>query len=195
MLLALGVLLWSVTHLFTALGREARAALIARIGLYPYKGLYSLVLVGSIVLMVMGWKAMPPTALWNPPMELRYVTLALMPVAVILFFAARLPTDLRRILHHPQLTGVKLWAVLHLLSNGETRSILLFGGLLAWAVVEVIVINRRDGAWVRPAPYGAAKTAISTLVALLLTGALVAAHPWLAGVPAVSLGAAPYVPQ
>jgi uncharacterized membrane protein len=193
MLLVLGVLLWSATHLFTRLGSHSREALIRRLGLGPYKGMYSLLLVLAIVLMVLGWKAMPPTALWTPPAGLRHLTLALMPLAIILFTAARAPTDLRRVMRHPQLTGVKLWALLHLLSNGELRSILLFGGLLAWAVIEVIVINRRSGPWVRPAPVGAAKTAFSTVVALLITLLLAAGHPWFAGMPVISIGEVPSV--
>ena len=46
---------------------------------------------------------------------------------------------------HPQLTGFKVWAAAHLLVNGDLASILLFGGLLAWAVVEVIFSKRVPG--------------------------------------------------
>src|SRR5690606_9302089 len=129
-----------------------------------------------LVLIVLGWRATPPTALWSPPAGMRHATMTLMPFAVILFISARAPTDIKRFIRHPQLTGVKLWAVAHLLSNGETRSVILFGGLLAWAVLEVIFINRRDGAWVKPAPVGGLKTAISALIGLIATGVLVWAH-------------------
>lgn len=186
MLLILGVLLWSLTHLFVAIGRDARDRLIAGIGLGPYKLLFSALIVLSVVLIVMGWKAMPPTSLWLPPPGMRHATMTLMPIAVILFLSARLPTDIKRVIRHPQLTGVKLWAVAHLLSNGETRSIILFGGLLAWAVIEVIVINRRDGARVKPAPVGALRTTTSALIGVLVTGVLIMAHPWFAGMPVFS---------
>jgi uncharacterized membrane protein len=52
---------------------------------------------------------------------------------------------------HKQLTGVKSWAVGHLLVNGDLASIILFGGMLAWAVVSVILINKAQPTWVRPA--------------------------------------------
>lgn len=188
MLLILGVLLWSLAHLFVALGREARGTLIAGIGQGPYKLLFSATIVASLVLIVMGWKAMPPTALWLPPPGMRHATMTLMPIAVILFLSARLPTDIKQVIRHPQLTGVKLWAVAHLLSNGETRSVILFGGLLAWAVMEVIFINRRDGARVKPAPVGALRTTISALIGLLVTGLLVFGHPWFAGLPVMTRG-------
>jgi uncharacterized membrane protein len=187
-LLLIGVLLWSATHLFVALGSGSRLALIDRLGKQPYRGLFSLLILLSVVLMVLGWRAMPADAVYLPPPFMRHVTMLLMPFAVILFIAARAPTNLKQWIRHPQLTGVKLWAVAHLLSNGEARSLILFGGLLAWAVAEVIVINRRDGAWVKPAPVAPMKTVVSTLIALALTAALVFAHPWISGMPLFARG-------
>ena len=52
LLLVAGVLLWSATHLFSSFGRQAREGLVARIGLNPYKGLFSLLIVASLVLIV-----------------------------------------------------------------------------------------------------------------------------------------------
>ncbi|HEX4895117.1 MAG TPA: NnrU family protein [Solimonas sp.] len=186
MLLILGLLLWSAAHLFVALGGETRARLLAGLGRNAYRGLFSLAIVAALVLIVLGWRAMPATSLWLPPTGLRHLTMLLMPIAVILFFSARLPTDIKQRIRHPQLTGVKLWAVAHLLANGEVRSLILFGGLLAWAVIEVIVINRRDGAWVKPAPVGTTKTVISAAIGLALTAVLLFAHPWFAGMPVIS---------
>lgn len=187
-MLVLGILLWAVAHLFVALGVEARKKIIASIGLNPYKGLFSLTLVLALVLIVIGWKGMAGDFLWLPPAGMRHVTMALMPFAVILFTSARAPTDIKRIIRHPQLTGVKLWAVAHLLSNGETRAVILFSGMLAWAVLEVIFINRRDGAWVRPARVGALKTTISVVIALLVTVALVFGHRLFTGVALINAG-------
>jgi uncharacterized membrane protein len=44
-----------------------------------------------------------------------------------------------------------LWSLAHLLANGDSRSIALFGGLGIWAIAEVVLCNRRDGAWEKPA--------------------------------------------
>ena len=187
LLLVAGVLLWSAIHLFTALGRDARAGVVSRIGLNPYKGLYSLALVLALVLIVMGWRSTPPTSVWLPPDGMRHLTIALTPIAVILFISARAPTDIKQFIRHPQLTGVKLWAVAHLLSNGEVRSIVLFGGLLAWAVLEVIFINKRDGARVKPPRVGMAKTLVSALIGLAVAAVLVLVHPWIAGRPVLAM--------
>jgi uncharacterized membrane protein len=183
MLLTLGVLFWAVTHLFVSIGAGARTRLTARIGLGPYKGLFSLTLVGALVLIVVGWRTMAPTALYLAPVELRYATMFLVPIAVILFISARAPTDVKQIIRHPQLAGVKLWAIAHLLSNGEIRSLVLFGGLLAWAVLEVIFINRRDGAWSKPVRVGTAKTLVTVAIGLVISVVLMFAHPWFAGRP------------
>jgi uncharacterized membrane protein len=188
LLLVAGLLLWSATHLFSSAGRDARAALVARIGLNPYKGLYSLMLVLSLVLIVMGWRSTPPISVWLPPAGMRHLTMALVPIAVILFISARAPTDIKQFIRHPQLTGVKLWAVAHLLTNGEQRSIVLFGGLLAWAVLEVIFINRREGARVKPPRVGLAKTLVSAVIGLMIAALLIVAHPWIAGQPVMALG-------
>ena len=88
-MLVLGILLWSVAHLFVALGVDQRQQLIAKIGLNPYKGLFSLTLVLALVLIVMGWKAMPQGVLYAPLADTRYLTMLLMPFAVILFISAR----------------------------------------------------------------------------------------------------------
>lgn len=188
LLMILGILLWAATHLAVSMRPAARAGLIGRMGAGPYKGLFSLVLIVALILIIGGWKSQLPTSLWNPPAFMRHITMLLMPFAVILFISARAPTDIKQVIRHPQLTGVKLWAVAHLLSNGETRSVVLFGGLLAWAVLEVIFINRRDGAWQRPPRVGLAKTLVSAVVGLVLTAVLVYAHPWLSGMPLLPRG-------
>jgi uncharacterized membrane protein len=182
-LLIAGLLIWAVVHFIPSLKPELRTAAVAKMGPLPWKGLFALGVLAGLALVVAGWKSMAPTALWVPPAGMRHATMALVPIAVILFFAARLPTDIKRVIRHPQLTGVKLWAVAHLLSNGETRSVVLFGGLLAWAVMEVIFINRRDGEWQRPASVGLPKSLISAVIGLVIAGAIVHFHQYLSGMP------------
>ena len=77
------------------------------------------------------------------------------------------------------LTGVVVWAVAHLLVNGDAQSVVLFGGLAVWAVAEMLVINATAGPWVRPEP-GPAKGDIRLIViALVLYGVIAAIHTWL----------------
>ena len=82
------------------------------------------------------------------------------------------------------LVGVKTWALAHLLVNGDLASVVLFGGMLAWAVVEVILINRANRAWVRPAPGPVTGDIVHVVGALILMGGIIWLHGWL-GYPAV----------
>jgi uncharacterized membrane protein len=179
--LALGVLLWSLTHFVPSLFAAPRGRLVARIGENPYKGLFTLLIVLSLYLIISGWKAAVPESLYLPPPWGRHLTALLMVVAFVLFFAPYPPNNIKRVLRHPQLTGVTLWGVGHLLANGETRSVVLFGGLAVWAILEMLLINRRDGAWNRPPPAPRRNDAVLILAGVIAYIVLAAAHRWLFG--------------
>jgi uncharacterized membrane protein len=179
--LALGVLLWSFTHFIPSLFAGPRKKLVERFGENAYKGIFLLLMVLAIYLIVSGWKAAIPESLYPPPAWGRYATALLVLAGFILFFAPYPPNNIRRLLRHPQLTGVVLWGIGHLLANGETRSVVLFGGFTAWAVLEMLLINRRDGAWTRPQPVPRRNDlllAVGGLAAYLL---LAFSHRWLFG--------------
>jgi len=182
-LLILGVALFAGLHLFTTLWRPVREGGIARIGAGPWKGLIAVGLIASIWLIGRGYGEASAAILWNAPDWLRYVIVIGMLPAFILFFGSFSGSALRTRIRHPQLTGVKLWAALHLLANGDVRSLVLFGGLLAWAVVEVILLNRRDGKPPLPAPDASAMKAWTAVpVGVVVWGLLLVAHPVLFGV-------------
>ena len=58
-------------------------------------------------------------------------------IAFYLFAASGMKTRVTAMTRHPQLIGFSLWAVAHLLVNGDLPSLVLFGGLLVWALVEM----------------------------------------------------------
>ena len=102
--------------------------------------------------------------------------------AVYLYAASGMKTRITRVIRHPQLTAVKTWAVAHLLVNGDLASVILFGGLLVWAVVEVVLINKAEPrpALNTPTPMGKEIGAVVGAVVVLVGIMLV--HNWL-GVP------------
>lgn len=179
--LSLGVLLWSLTHFIPTVFAEPRRKLIARIGENPYKGLFTLLMVLAIYLIISGWKASVPESLYVPPVWGRHVTALLMLAAFVLFFAPYPPNNIKRALRHPQLTGVTLWGVGHLLANGETRSVILFGGLTAWAMIEMLLINRRDGARDKPPPAPRRNDILLVVAGVAVYVVAAAAHRWLFG--------------
>ena len=181
-LLIAGIVLWSVVHFVPAAARGFRGAVTARIGTNPYKGVFSLLIVASIVLMVQGWKAAGFSAVYAPPAWGAWAAIVLMYVASVLFFAARIRSRVNRVLRHPQLTGVFLFGVAHLLANGDARSLVLFGGLALWAVVEVLLINRRDGEWTRPPADAPTYDLRLLVVGTVFFVVFALAHRWLFGV-------------
>jgi uncharacterized membrane protein len=150
--LVFGVLLWSVVHLFSAVAVDMRKNLINRMGEYPYKGVFTLLVILSLYLIISGWElTIPEEIFYTAPDWGGYAAGLLVFAGFILFFAPYPPNNLKRIIRHPQLIGMICWGAGHLLAIGSPRSIVLFGGLTAWAIVEIIVINRRDVVWIKSA--------------------------------------------
>lgn len=186
-LLVLGILLWSVAHLIPAVAIGPRSALLDRLGAKRYRLIFSIVIVTAIVLMVRGWKTATPTLVYATDPGMRFVAIALMIVAMILFVASNAPGNIRRILRHPQLLSVIIWCAAHLLTNGDSASLVLFGGLGVWAIVQIIATNRRDGAWQRRESVPARKDVITILVGLATFAILLVLHQWISGVALIRI--------
>lgn len=156
-LLILGLVLFLGAHTFTTM-RRARAAVVGRLGEGGYKGLYSLVSGAGLVLIVIGfgsYRSAGYIQVWNPPRAIFHpIALVLLWLAFVALVAAYAPPSrIKAILRHPMLAGVKAWALSHLLVNGDLGSILLFGGLLAWAVWDRIALKRRGDAGATYTPW------------------------------------------
>jgi uncharacterized membrane protein len=190
-LLIVGLVVFIGIHVLTT-RRELRASLIARLGEGGYKALYSLVAVVGIVLIAKGYSLYRATEwidVWHPPLALRHLTVALMLPAVILVVASFIRGQIYAKLKHPMLAGVKLWAVAHLLANGDLGSIILFGSILAWAVYDRISLKRRTDQGAPPIPIGGiGNDAIAVAVGVVAYLALAFAfHPIVIGVPVVGV--------
>ena len=173
-LLVLGIAIWIGAHLLKRLAPDLRASMGEKRG----RGIIALALFASLALMIIGFRGAPHIDLWYPPAFFTHINNLLMLLAVFLFAVSESKGALRAKIKHPQLYAVKTWAVAHLLVNGDLASVLLFGGMLFWAVVSVILINR-SGDFV-PKEAGPAKRDIVTVVATLVAFAvIVAIHSWL----------------
>jgi uncharacterized membrane protein len=178
LLLILGVLLWAAAHLFKRLAPAKRAEMGDKA-----KGMVALALLASIVLMVIGFRMADGAVLWGRHPATVGINNLLNLLAVYLFAASGMKTWITSKIRHPQLTAIKAWAVAHLLVNGDMPSFVLFGGLLAWAVVEVILINRQTDD-VRPAgPFETRKEIIAAGASVVVFGLIAWAH-YLFGYPA-----------
>lgn len=170
-LLILGVALWWVAHLFKRVMPERRAAMGD-----GGKGAVALALAVSVLLMIFGYRMTDFIHVWAPPTFLIHVNNLLVLIAIYLMSPAGTKGRLLNKLRHPMLGGFKLWAFAHLLVNGDLASIILFGGLLAWAVVEVIVINKSEPDWSPAAPGSYGKDAMFFVASIVLLGAIGYVH-------------------
>jgi uncharacterized membrane protein len=182
-----GLVLFLGIHLVTT-RRDLRARLIASWGEGSYKIGFSLVSAAGLALIVWGFATYRATGwidVWSPPRMMKHITEALMLPAVILVVASYIRGRIYATLKHPMLAGVKLWAFAHLLANGDLGSIILFGSVLAWAVIDRISLKHRADAGAPPIPVdGVRNDAIAVVVgvvAYLALGALF--HPYVIGVP------------
>ena len=174
-LLALGVALWAGAHVWKRVAPTHRAG-FGEGG----RAVVSLALLASVVLMVLGYRAADAVAWWSPTPALKGVNNLLVLAGFYLFAASGMKSAAARRLRHPQLIGFSLWAGAHLIVNGDAPSFLLFGGLLAWALAEMALINRA-GPDRRPPPppveWGKeARVAGAALLVFLAVGWL---HGWL----------------
>ena len=178
--LILGVLIWAYSHLM----KRVTPGLRAKLGDGPGKGVATLLSVLALYLIVTGYRAADVIVVWSPPAFLQHINNLLMLIAVILLFMQANRGTLRSYLRHPMLTAVKTWALAHLLVNGDLASIILFGGMLAWAVVDVIFINKMEVRGPRPAKGPVVNDVIYVVVCAVVYAGIVWLHAWL-GYPAV----------
>jgi uncharacterized membrane protein len=184
----LGLVVFLGAHVFTSM-RGQRAALIARIGEGPYKGLFSVVAIIGVVLLGYGfarYRAEGLIPIWYPPPWTRHIVVALMWPASIAVVAAYIPGDIKRVLKHPMLVGVKLWAIAHLCANGDLGGIILFGSVLLWAGYDRMTLKRRSDPGAPPIPIGGRRNDIVAIVVgtILYLALGFVFHPIVIGLPA-----------
>ncbi len=173
--LILGVLIWAYSHLMKRITPGFRA----KLGDGPGKGVATLLTALALYLMITGYRAADVIVVWSPPDFFKHLNNLLMVIAVILVFMQANRGALRSYLRHPMLTAVKTWALAHLLVNGDLASIVLFGGLLAWAVVDVIFINKMEVRGPRPAKGRVVNDVIYVVICLVVFFAISELHKWL----------------
>ena len=183
-LLFTGLVLFIGVHLIPCVV-PLRVALIARLGPGPYRGLFSLVALAGLVLVVLGFARAPVEPLYAVAGWGRPVSMFAAPVALVLFAAANMPTHIRAVLRHPMLLGLLVWATTHLLSNGDLRSVVLFGSFAAYAVLDLVSAVARGN---RPSTDKAPRIAmdgVAVVAGLIAAVLLTVFHGTLFGVPVI----------
>lgn len=202
-----------------------RGALVVRLGQGPYLGLYSLVAVLAFWWLAAAYNAAPLVPVWDYAPWQSWVPLVVNLPAVYLVLAGmvapnptsvgqerRLEGDapvrgIQRITRNPFLWGVGLWALAHMVPNGDAASLLLFGTLAVLALAGAVLIDAKLSQRLGPAwqsfaaatsnlPFAAIAVGRQRLVvrelgwlapalAVVVYGTLLHVHPWLFGVVAL----------
>lgn len=197
LILLLGIAVFIGVHLLPT-EPDLRAGLVKRFGESTYKAVFSVLSLIGFAMIVLGYhklQIMPGKnpVIWTPPVWTRHIALALMLPSMILLVAAYIPSRIRTALKHPMLVAVKLWALAHLLANGDLGGMALFASFLAYAVYDRISVRTRGAM----GPLGSAEGGLGGDIAVLAIGTTLYAflllwgHAWLIGKAPVTFGFAP----
>lgn len=170
-----GVLLWSLAHLLKRVAPGWRSRLGS-----AGRPLIAVSIVLSVVLMVLGYQQAEGPLWWGRQSALVGINNLLVLIGFYIIAGSIIGARISRFVRHPQLTAIKLWAVAHLLVNGDLASLTLFGGLLIWAVLAVILLNRQEETPVlEQAPIAWAPEVGALSAAIVVYGLVGYAHGWL----------------
>ncbi|MBU2486056.1 MAG: NnrU family protein [Alphaproteobacteria bacterium] len=189
--LILGLVLFLGIHSVRIVAPEFRQAQIDQRGLNAWKGIYTVISIVGFVILVWGYgiARQDPVVFFVAPAWMSHVVALLMLPVMILLVASQVPAGrIKAAVKHPMLLGVKIWALAHLLVNGDLASVLLFGGFLAWAVVDRISEKKRlQGGLTSNPVAGPLKWDIIAVVGGLVLYVLfvVVLHKLLIGVPPI----------
>ncbi|HYD30209.1 MAG TPA: NnrU family protein [Azospirillaceae bacterium] len=150
---------WIALHLLIA--GPLRPALAGRLGEKGFQAVFSILSLIGLVALVLAYRAAPFVPVWEPGRVAVHAAMTLVLVAFLLLVyavspsnptstaagvqpAGELPvTGITRITRHPMLWAFTLWAVAHLLANGDLGGILLFGSVLVTALNGMVSIDRK----------------------------------------------------
>jgi uncharacterized membrane protein len=186
--LLLGLVIFFGAHSVSIVNDPWRNRMAARMGEWPWKGLYALVSIAGFVLIVWGYglARQDPVVLYTPPAWLHPVAMVLLIPVFPLLLAAYLPGRIQTAARHPMLAATKLWAVAHLLANGMLADVLLFGAFLVWAVLDRISMKQRAQRAIPALPRARANDIIAVIGGLALYAAFVLwLHGALIGAPLI----------
>jgi uncharacterized membrane protein len=147
-LLFIGIVIFVGVHLLAMLLPGPRDRLQARLGEGPYKGLFSLVSAVGLGFMIYGFYTTrgmlePDDYLYAPAPWTRHAAMGLVLLAFIFIGASHGKGYLKLWLKQPMSIGIGLWAIAHLLANGERPDVIFFASFLALAVLDIILSTMR----------------------------------------------------
>lgn len=157
--LVLAALGWVLLHVVVA--GPLRPALVRRLGLPAYRGLFSLLSAVALAALIWTYRRAPYIEFWPTTSTLALVPLLVMPLATLLLVGSLRATNptlagpdmvlrgdlpvrgITKITRHPMLWAFSLWAVSHMIANGDVAHWLLAGAILTTALNGMWSIDRK----------------------------------------------------
>lgn len=178
-LLILGLILWTLAHSAKAVAPGPRGALDRSLGAGPARGVMAAVIFLGLVLIIVGFRRAPFVPVYDPAPWAIHLNNLLMVIAVLLLGLGHSKSRAKGWLRNPMLTAVVVWAVAHLLVNGDAASLVMFGWLGLWAVLDIVTIDARGPAWVRPTGGTVAGDIRWVVISAVVFAVIVGIHTWL----------------
>lgn len=195
-----GLLIFFAVHA-VPMEQGLRNGLVERFGATTYRLAFSILSLIGLVIIIIGYHKLQllpgkNPQIWVPPAWMSHVTILFMVFAMILLVAAYVPSNIKRIVGHPMLAAVKIWAFSHLLVNGDLGSMILFGSFLTYAILDRVSLKKRAA---HPTPHGEVSVSAArnggargdAIVVILGLGLYVMflffLHKWLIGVSPMSM--------
>ena len=149
-----GMAVFFGVHSVSIVAPAWRDRMVARLGEPAWKGVYAIASIVGFILMIRGYShaKLEPTVVYEPAYWLRHLAAIVMVPVFPLLLSAYFPGRIKAAAQHPMLAATKLWAVAHLLANGMLPDVLLFGGFLAWAIVDRISLKHRPAPPIKVLP-------------------------------------------
>ncbi len=183
-----GIFIWSLIHFIPTYFLNFRKKIINIAGENPYKGLFSLLIVVSIVLMIVGWRTSSAETIYSLLETIAHpITFICITISFLLFFSGHIKSRVIKYVHNPQLIAVITWGVGHIVSNINLKAIVLFGGLSIWAFISIIQTNYRDKKIQKNTPkdFSLKADILNIIVGLTTLCIFIFLHPFIAGVKLV----------
>lgn len=178
-LLILGIIIFFSIHLVPIF--PIKNILINRLGENKYKGLFSLIALVGLLIIIYGFSRADFYPIWDPLPYSKEIALALMPISMILLTAANIQTNIKKFIKHPMLIGILIWSFVHLIANGDLRSIILFGSFGLYALIDIFFSKKVLTTNIE-AKYTLSKDIMVIIIGLVAYLIIVYYHQFIAGV-------------
>jgi uncharacterized membrane protein len=178
-LLILGIIIFFTIHLVPI--SPLKNILINLLGENKYKGLFSLIALVGLLIIIYGYSIADFYLIWEPLSYSREIALVLMPISIVLLASANMQTNIKRFIKHPMLIGILVWSFVHLLANGDLRSIILFASFGVYALID-IVYSKKVLTTNNITNYTLTKDMIIVIIGLVAYTLIVHFHQYIAGV-------------